>query len=478
MSVENKKQNEKIGKLVSVISSVVDVQFSESYLPEIYEALYVKHPQRDICIEVAQHLGDKIVRCISLESTDGLWRGLNVEATGKVIHVPVGDFVLGRMFNVLAEVIDEKPFVLPKEAKFVPIYRTPPGYEEQEIVPNFLETGIKVIDLLTPFKKGGKIGFFGGAGVGKTVLVQELIHNVAQKQNSVSIFVGVGERTREGNELYEEMTSSKVISKTAIVFGRMSELPGPRMRVAFTGLTFAEYFRDQKKQDVLLFIDNVFRFVQAGSEVSALLGIIPSAVGYQPTLSQEIGRLEERITSTKDGSITSIQAVYLPADDITDPAPSAIFQHLDACLVLSREIAAMGIYPAVDLLASNSKVLDPKIIGRRHYSVAQKVLKILQDYKELQEITAIFGNKGLSKEQEKTYYRAQKVQNFLSQPFFVAEKFSGKKGKFVSLDETLRGVEAILKKENNIYDEVEEKEFLYLGSLSELDEKLKHREEN
>lgn len=476
--MSSEKQNKKIGKLVSVISSVVDVRFSKGYLPKIYEALYVKHPKRDVCVEVAQHLGDKIVRCISLESTDGLWRGLSVEATGKVIHVPVGDFILGRIFNALGKVIDEKPFLLPKEAKFVPIYREPPGYEEQEIVPQFLETGIKVIDLLTPYKKGGKIGFFGGAGVGKTVLVQELIHNVAKKQNSVSIFVGVGERTREGNELYEEMVSSKVISKTAIVFGGMGELPGPRMRAAFTGLTFAEYFRDKKKQDVLLFIDNVFRFVQAGSEVSALLGIIPSTVGYQPTLSQEIGRLEERITSTKNGSITSIQAVYVPADDITDPAPNAIFQHLDASLVLSREVASMNIYPAVDLLASNSKMLDPKIIGQRHYSAAQKVLKVMQDYKELQEITAILGEKGLSEEQKKTFFRAQKIQNFLSQPFFVAEKFSGKEGKFVPLEETLSGIEAILKKEDNIYDEIDEKEFLYLGSLSELDEKLKYDQKN
>ena len=427
-----------VGKITQIIGAVLDVKFMEGHLPEINDAIEIQRKDGEkLTVEVSQHLGDDTVRCIAMGPTDGLVRGMDAVATGGPISVPVGEATLGRMFNVLGEPIDEVE--APKNVEYMPIHRKAPAFEEQATSTEMLETGIKVVDLLCPYQKGGKTGLFGGAGVGKTVLIQELIHNIATEHGGYSVFTGVGERTREGNDLYYEMKESGVIDKTCMVFGQMNEPPGARMRVGLTGLTMAEYFRDKGGKDVLLFIDNIFRFTQAGSEVSALLGRVPSAVGYQPTLQTEMGALQERITSTKNGSITSVQAVYVPADDLTDPAPATTFAHLDATTVLDRSIVELGIYPAVDPLASTSRILDPRIVGEEHFQVARGVQEILQKYKELQDIIAILGMDELSEDDKLVVNRARKVQRFLSQPFFVATQFTGLDGKYVSIAETIRG---------------------------------------
>lgn len=454
------------GKIVQVLGPVVDVEFENGKLPMIKDALEVIHEGKRVVMEVASHMGNHIVRCIMLASSDGLVKGMEVTATGDCIKVPVGTQTLGRMFNVLGDVIDGGEAVMGDEKW--KIHRTPPAFEDQSPVAEILETGIKVIDLLAPYAKGGKIGLFGGAGVGKTVLIQELIRNVATEHGGYSIFTGVGERSREGNDLWTEMKESGVIDKTALVFGQMNEPPGSRMRVAQTGLTMAEYFRDKENQDVLLFIDNIFRFVQAGSEISALLGRMPSAVGYQPTLANEVGELQERITSTRNGSITSVQAVYVPADDLTDPAPAITFAHLDATTVLSRKIVEQGIYPAVDPLESSSRILEPDIVGEEHYQTARKVQEILQKYKELQDIIAILGMEELEEDDKTAVYRARKIQKFLSQPFHVAENFTGMTGKFVSLSDTIRGFKAIVEGE---MDEYPESAFLMVGTIEEVKQK-------
>ena len=458
---------EKVGKVVQVIGPVVDIKFDSDSLPNIYNEIKIDMGDHVLAVEVEQHMGDDIVRTIAMESTDGLKRGVKAVDTGKPISVPVGKNVLGRLFNVLGNPIDNCGPVESQE--YYPIHRPAPSFKEQSLEPEMFETGIKVIDLIAPYQKGGKIGLFGGAGVGKTVLIQELINNIAKEHGGLSVFTGVGERSREVNDLYHEMMDSGVINKTALVFGQMNESPGARMRVSLTGLTMAEYFRDQG-QDVLLFIDNIFRFTQAGSEVSALLGRIPSAVGYQPTLATEMGALEERITSTKDGSITSVQAVYVPADDLTDPAPATTFTHLDATTVLSRSISELGIYPAVDPLESSSRILDPRIVGKEHYEVAIQVKHILERYKELQDIIAILGIDELSDEDKAIVNRARKVQRFLSQPFTVGEQFTGMPGKYVPLKETLRGFKMILDGE---CDDIPESYFLFAGTIDEVFEKAK-----
>ena len=458
-----------IGKIVSIVGVVLDVKFdNENSLPNLLNALVIKLGDKEIVAEVAQHIGDDTVRCIAMSATDGLVRGMEVIDTGKPISVPVGGATLGRIFNVLGEPVDEAP--APKDAPKLPIHRQAPEYNEISSTAEILETGIKVVDLLVPYLKGGKIGLFGGAGVGKTVLIQELINNIAKQHGGISVFAGVGERTREGNDLYHEMKDSGVINKTALVFGQMNEPPGARMRVALSGLTMAEYFRDEENQDVLLFVDNIFRFTQAGSEVSALLGRMPSAVGYQPTLATEMGNLQERITSTKKGSITSVQAVYVPADDLTDPAPATTFAHLDAKTVLSRQIASLGIFPAVDPLESTSRVLDPKIVGEEHYEVARGVQSILQRYKELQDIIAILGMDELSDEDKLIVARARKIQRFLSQPFSVAEQFTGFQGKYVPVKETVRGFKEILEGK---HDDLPESAFLFVGTIDEAIAKAK-----
>ena len=459
------------GTIVQVMGPVVDVAFPGGSLPELKEALEVELDGRREVMEVAQHVGGDTVRCIMLSPSEGLGRGMAVTDTGAPISVPVGDGVLGRMFNVLGDTIDGKGPV--DTAEKWSIHRQPPDFAKQRPVVDIFETGIKVIDLLAPYAKGGKIGLFGGAGVGKTVLIQELIHNIATEHGGYSIFTGVGERTREGNDLWREMTESGVIEKTALVFGQMNEPPGARMRVALTGLTMAEYFRDQEKQNVLLFIDNIFRFTQAGSEVSALLGRMPSAVGYQPTLATEMGALQERITSTKKGSITSVQAVYVPADDLTDPAPATTFAHLDATTVLSRAISSQGIYPAVDPLESSSRILSPDVVGEKHYQVARRVQQVLQRYKELQDIIAIMGMDELSEEDKLTVGRARRIQRFLSQPFTVAEPFTGMQGKYVPLKETIRGFEEIL---DGKHDDLPESAFLFVGTIDEAVEKARKGE--
>lgn len=456
------------GKIIQVMGPVVDVAFENGDLPHIQDALVVDNDGKRCVMEVAQHIGGEVVRCIMLASSDGLHKDMEVEATGAGIRVPVGEKTLGRLFNVLGDTIDGGES-LENEEKWV-IHRDPPSFEDQSPVVEMLETGIKVIDLLAPYAKGGKIGLFGGAGVGKTVLIQELITNIATEHGGYSIFTGVGERSREGNDLWTEMGESGVLKKTALVFGQMNEPPGARMRVAETGLTMAEYFRDVKNQDVLLFIDNIFRFTQAGSEVSALLGRMPSAVGYQPTLATEMGALQERITSTKKGSITSVQAVYVPADDLTDPAPATTFTHLDATTVLSREIASQGIYPAVDPLDSSSRILTPEVVGEEHYQVARSVQRVLQRYKELQDIIAIMGMDELSEEDKLTVSRARKVQRFLSQSFSVAEQFTGMAGQYVPLKETIRGFKKILDGE---CDEIPESCFLFAGTIDDVFEKAK-----
>ncbi len=456
------------GTVVQIMGPVLDIRFEEDQLPSLLNAIEVPNGDKTIIAEVAQHIGDNVVRCIAMSSTDGLQRGTEVTDTGAPISVPVGEACLGRVFNLLGQPIDNKPDVGTQERW--PIHRPAPSYEEQQPATEILETGIKVIDLICPYAKGGKIGLFGGAGVGKTVLIQELIYNIATAHNGYSVFTGVGERTREGNDLYNEMTESGVISKTAMVFGQMNEPPGARMRVGLSGLTMAEYFRDVKHQDVLLFIDNIFRFTQAGSEVSALLGRMPSAVGYQPTLATEMGALQERITSTKDGSITSVQAVYVPADDLTDPAPATTFAHLDATTVLDRGIASLGIYPAVDPLDSTSRILSPEIVGKEHYETARAVQSILQRYKELQDIIAIMGMDELSDEDKLTVNRARKVQRFLSQPFHVAEQFTGYKGKYVPLKETIRSFKEIIEGK---HDDIPESYFLFAGSIDEVVEKYR-----
>ena len=457
----------KTGKLTQIIGAVLDIKFPEGGLPEINDAVNVPlEDGKKLVVEVAQHLGDDTVRCIAMGPTDGLKRGMTAEATGGPISVPVGEATLGRMFNVLGEPIDEKP--APTGVQYDPIHRKAPSFEEQSTATEILETGIKVVDLLCPYQKGGKIGLFGGAGVGKTVLIQELITNIAQEHGGYSVFTGVGERTREGNDLYYEMIESGVIDKTTMVFGQMNEPPGARMRVGLTGLTMAENFRDRSGKDVLLFIDNIFRFTQAGSEVSALLGRMPSAVGYQPTLQTEMGALQERITSTKKGSITSVQAVYVPADDLTDPAPANTFAHLDATTVLARSIAELGIYPAVDPLESTSRILDPHIVGEEHYRVARSVQELLQRYKELQDIIAILGMDELSEEDKLVVNRARKVQRFLSQPFHVAEQFTGLPGKYVPVSETIRGFQEIL---DGKHDAIPESYFLNAGSIDDVVER-------
>ena len=453
-----------IGKVTQIIGAVLDVKFSEGQLPELNDAVKItRSDNTELTIEVAQHLGDDTVRCIAMGPTDGLVRGMDAVSTGAPITVPVGEGTLGRMFNVLGEPIDNKP--APKAKGYEPIHRPAPSFEEQATSTEMLETGIKVVDLLCPYQRGGKIGLFGGAGVGKTVLIQELITNIANEHDGYSVFTGVGERTREGNDLYNEMTESGVISKTAMVFGQMNEPPGARMRVGLTGLTMAEYFRDKGGKDVLLFIDNIFRFTQAGSEVSALLGRVPSAVGYQPTLQTEMGALQERITSTKNGSITSVQAVYVPADDLTDPAPATTFAHLDATTVLSRSIVELGIYPAVDPLESTSRILDPRIVGQEHYEVARGVQQVLQKYKELQDIIAILGMDELSEEDKITVNRARKIQRFLSQPFHVAEQFTGMPGKYVPITETIRGFKEIMEGK---HDDIPEGHFLNAGTIDDV----------
>ena len=453
-----------IGKITQIIGAVLDVKYAEGQLPEINEAIEITRSNGEkLVVEVAQHLGDDTVRCIAMGPTDGLVRGMDAVATGAPITVPVGEHTLGRIFNVLGEAIDEKP--APTDVEYEPIHRKAPTFEEQATEAEMLETGIKVIDLLCPYQKGGKIGLFGGAGVGKTVLIQELITNIATEHGGYSVFTGVGERTREGNDLYYEMTESGVINKTAMVFGQMNEPPGARMRVGLTGLTMAEYFRDKGGKDVLLFIDNIFRFTQAGSEVSALLGRMPSAVGYQPTLQTEMGALQERITSTKNGSITSVQAVYVPADDLTDPAPATTFAHLDAKVVLSRAITELGIYPAVDPLESSSRMLDPHIVGEEHYNVARGVQEILQKYKELQDIIAMLGMDELSEDDKLTVSRARKIQRFLSQPFFVATPFTGFEGRYVPISETVQGFKEILEGK---HDDIPEGYFLNAGNIDDV----------
>ena len=462
-----------IGKITQIISAVIDIKFAEGNLPEINSAINIKTKDGGkLVVEVAQHLGDDTVRCIALGPTDGLVRGMEAEATGAPISVPVGEQTLGRIFNVLGDPIDNKPA---PEVEHMPIHRKAPTFAEQATNTEMLETGIKVVDLLCPYQKGGKIGLFGGAGVGKTVLIQELIRNIATEHGGYSVFTGVGERTREGNDLYHEMMDSGVIEKTTMVFGQMNEPPGARMRVGLTGLTMAEYFRDKGGKDVLLFIDNIYRFTQAGSEVSALLGRMPSAVGYQPTLQTEMGALQERITSTKNGSITSVQAVYVPADDLTDPAPATTFAHLDATTVLSRKIVEQGIYPAVDPLESSSRILEPDIVGEEHYEVARKVQEILQKYKELQDIIAILGMEELADEDKVLVYRARKIQKFLSQPFHVAENFTGIKGVYVPLKETIRGFKAILDGE---MDEYPENAFFNAGTIEDVRKKAEQMEQN
>ena len=457
------------GKIVQVMGPVVDVEFSDHNLPCIKDALEVDNNGKKCVMEVAQHIGNDTVRCIMLASSEGLHRDMEVTATGAGITVPVGKATLGRLFNVLGEAIDDGEPVESKENWC--IHREPPSFEDQSPVVEVLETGIKVIDLLAPYSKGGKIGLFGGAGVGKTVLIQELIRNIATEHGGYSIFTGVGERSREGNDLWTEMKESGVLEKTALVFGQMNEPPGARMRVAETGLTMAEYFRDKEHQDVLLFIDNIFRYVQAGSEVSALLGRMPSAVGYQPTLANEVGELQERIASTKEGSVTSVQAIYVPADDLTDPAPATTFAHLDATTVLSRKIVEQGIYPAVDPLESNSRILEPDIVGEEHYEVARRVQEILQSYKELQDIIAILGMEELSEEDKTTVYRARKIQRFLSQPFHVAETFTVIPGKYVPLEETVKGFKKIIDGE---MDEYPEWAFFNVGTIDDVIEKAKN----
>ncbi len=459
------------GKIVQVIGPVVDIEFPAESLPSILNAVTIKGKSGDIdidlVVEVMQHLGDNVTRCIAMSSTDGLTRGMEAVDTGAPIKVPVGEETLGRVFNVLGQTVDHNPAPVGNK-EFWPIHRNPPKFEDQQTSTQILETGIKVVDLIAPYSRGGKTGLFGGAGVGKTVLIMELIHNIATEHGGYSVFSGVGERTREGNDLWNEMTESGVINKTALVYGQMNEPPGARMRVALTGLTMAEYFRDVQKQNVLLFIDNIFRFIQAGSEVSALLGRMPSAVGYQPTLATDVGKLQERITSTKEGSITSVQAVYVPADDLTDPAPAATFTHLDATTVLSRQIAELGIYPAVDPLDSTSRILDPNIIGQEHYEVARGVQKILQKYNDLQDIIAILGMEELSDEDKQTVARARRIQRFLSQPFFVAEQFNDMPGKYVPLKETIRGFKEILAGK---YDDLPESAFYMVGTIDEVVEK-------
>ena len=458
-----------IGKITQVIGAVIDIKFTDGNLPEINSAINIKtNDGGKLVVEVAQHLGDDVVRCIAMGPTDGLVRGMDAEATGAPISVPVGEQTLGRMFNVLGDPIDNKP--APEVQEHMPIHRKAPAFAEQATNTEILETGIKVVDLLCPYQKGGKIGLFGGAGVGKTVLIQELISNIATEHGGYSIFTGVGERSREGNDLWTEMKESGVLEKTALVFGQMNEPPGARMRVAETGLTMAEYFRDEKHQNVLLFIDNIFRFTQAGSEVSALLGRVPSAVGYQPTLQTEMGALQERITSTKNGSITSVQAVYVPADDLTDPAPATTFAHLDATTVLSRSIVELGIYPAVDPLESTSRILDPRVVGEEHYKVARGVQEILQKYKELQDIIAILGMDELSEEDKIVVARARKVQKFLSQPFHVAEQFTGLPGKYVPLSDTIQSFKEILEGK---HDDIPESYFLNAGSIDDVLAKCK-----
>ena len=456
------------GTVIQVMGPVLDIRFSEDALPELLTAIEVPNGDATIIAEVAQHIGDNVVRCIAMSSTDGLQRGAEAASTGAPIKVPVGEGCLGRVFNLLGQPIDNKEPVKGNEQWS--IHRSAPAYDEQQPATEILETGIKVIDLICPYAKGGKIGLFGGAGVGKTVLIQELIYNIATAHNGYSVFTGVGERTREGNDLYNEMTESGVINKTAMVFGQMNEPPGARMRVGLSGLTMAEYFRDVKHQDVLLFIDNIFRFTQAGSEVSALLGRMPSAVGYQPTLATEMGALQERITSTKNGSITSVQAVYVPADDLTDPAPATTFAHLDATTVLDRGIASLGIYPAVDPLDSTSRILSPEILGREHYETARAVQNILQRYKELQDIIAIMGMDELSEEDKTIVGRARKVQRFLSQPFHVAEQFTGYEGKYVPLKDTVRSFKEIIEGK---HDAIPESYFLFAGSIDEVVAKWK-----
>ena len=460
-----------VGTVVQIIGPVLDIKFADGHLPNLLNAIEIENNGKKMTAEVAQHIGDNVVRCIAMSSTDGLVRGTKAVDTQGPITVPVGSATLGRIFNLLGEPVDNKP--APQTEERWPIHRKAPTYEEQESTTEILETGIKVVDLIAPYAKGGKIGLFGGAGVGKTVLIMELINNVAKQHGGLSVFSGVGERTREGNDLYNEMQQSGVINKTALVYGQMNEPPGARMRVALSGLTMAEYFRDKEGQDVLLFIDNILRFTQAGSEVSALLGRMPSAVGYQPTLATEMGALQERITSTKRGSITSVQAVYVPADDLTDPAPATTFAHLDATTVLSRAISSLGIYPAVDPLESSSRILSPDIVGQEHYEVARSVQKILQRYKELQDIIAIMGMDELSEEDKLVVSRARKVQRFLSQPFTVAEEFTGMEGKYVPLKETIRGFKEIIEGK---YDDLPESAFLFVGTIEEAVEKAKKGE--
>ena len=460
--------NQNIGTVTQIIGPVLDIKFQNGHLPNLLNAITVEKGEETITLEVAQHIGDDVVRCIAMSSTDGLVRGAKATDTGSPITVPVGNACLGRIFNLLGDPVDEMP--APQAAERWPIHRPAPSYDEQESTTEILETGIKVVDLICPYAKGGKIGLFGGAGVGKTVLIMELINNVAKEHGGLSVFTGVGERTREGNDLYNEMKESGVIEKTALVYGQMNEPPGARMRVALSGLTMAEYFRDKENQDVLLFIDNIFRFTQAGSEVSALLGRMPSAVGYQPTLATEMGALQERITSTKKGSITSVQAVYVPADDLTDPAPATTFAHLDATTVLSRAISEMGIYPAVDPLDSTSRILTPDVVGTEHYQVARDVQRILQRYRELQDIIAIMGMDELSEDDKLTVSRARKIQRFLSQPFSVAEQFTGMAGKYVPLKETIRGFKEIIEGK---HDALPEYAFLMVGTIEEAVEKAK-----
>ena len=457
-----------IGKVVQIIGPVLDIKFESGRLPDLLNAIEIEYEGRKVVCEVATQLGDDVVRCIAMSSTDGMPRGIDAVDTGTGITVPVGKETLGRIFNLLGEAIDNKPS--PETEEKWCIHREPPSYAEQQGTTEILETGIKVVDLIAPYAKGGKIGLFGGAGVGKTVLIMELINNVAKQHGGISVFTGVGERTREGNDLYNEMKESGVLSKTALVYGQMNEPPGARMRVALSGLTMAEYFRDKEGQDVLLFIDNIFRFTQAGSEVSALLGRMPSAVGYQPTLATEMGALQERITSTKRGSITSVQAVYVPADDLTDPAPATTFAHLDATTVLSRGIASLGIYPAVDPLDSTSRILSPDVVGIEHYTVAREVQSILQRYKELQDIIAIMGMDELSEEDKLVVSRARKIQRFLSQPFSVAEQFTGMEGRYVPIKETIRGFREIL---DGMHDDLPESAFLFVGTIDEAVEKAK-----
>ena len=465
-------EGKNVGTVVQIVGAVVDIRFEKDSLPNLLNAIEIDNNGTKLTVEVAQHIGDDVVRCIAMSSTDGLVRGIQAVDTGRAISVPVGPQTLSRMFNLLGEPVDNMP--APETKERWEIHRDPPSYEEQTASNEILETGIKVIDLIAPYLKGGKIGLFGGAGVGKTVLIQELINNVANQHGGISVFTGVGERTREGNDLYYEMKQSGVLEKTVLVYGQMNEPPGARMRVGLSGLTMAEYFRDVEGQDVLLFIDNIFRFTQAGSEVSALLGRMPSAVGYQPTLATEMGQLQERITSTNKGSITSVQAVYVPADDLTDPAPATTFAHLDATTVLSRTIASLGIFPAVDPLESTSRILTPEIVGNEHYQVARKVQSILQRYVELQDIIAIMGMDELSDEDKLTVSRARKIQRFLSQPFFVAEQFTGYQGKYVPLKETIRGFKEIIEGK---HDDLPESAFLFVGTIDEAVEKAKKNSE-